>query len=204
MKFNVLMRPARLGLATAASLFVAGGAAALEVLPDEKAGRQACERSFCEMVVKREPGAPLKCDMVKTWDRDKLKKSGESTKLSWGFGDARCSVKIDIARDALLSALKEPKFTLEVPEQTVTCDIENSEGKASSLTASAKPKIEFEGGKATKLWLNVGKIDGESILTNFVWAGAKLFDGVGIMHGPAVTEINRFMFEQCPKELAGN
>lgn len=197
------MRPARLALGAMVSLLGIAQAAALEVLPDEKAGREACERSFCEMVVKREAGGPLACNMVKTWDRDKIKKTGESGKLSWGFGDARCSVKIDIAREPLLAALKEPKYTLEVPAQTVECEIEGSDGKATRLSASATPKIEFEGGKASKLWLNLGKVDGDGVITSFVWAGAKLFDGVGVMHGPAVTEINRFMFEQCPKELAG-
>lgn len=196
-------RPARLVLGAMASVLAIGQAAALEVLPDEKSGREACERSFCEMVVKREAGAPLACDMIKTWDRDKIKKSGEGGKLSWGFGDARCSVKIEVARDPLLAALKEPKYTLDVPAQTVSCEIEGSDGKATKLTASATPKIEFEGGKANKLWLNLGKVEGDGVITSFVWAGAKLFDGVGVMHGPAVAEINRFMFEQCPKELAG-
>ena len=198
------MRPAVLASGAAAMLWGSAAAMALEVLPDEKAGREACEKSFCTMVVKREAGGPLTCDMVKTWDRDKIKKGGESGKLSWGFGDARCSVKLDVARDPLLAALKEPKYTLEVPAQTVSCEIEGTDGKATTLTVSAAPKIEFEGGKASKIWLNVGKIDGDSIISNVIWAGAKLFDGVGVLHGPAITEINRFMFEQCAKELAAN
>lgn len=178
------------------------GARALDVLPDEKAGREACERAFCAMVVKQDAGPPLSCDMVKTWDRDKIKKGSASGKLSWGFGDARCSVKISVPREPLLAALKEAKFTIEVPEQNVTCVIEGSDGKTSGLSARAAPKIEFENGKAKKLWLNIGKIEGDSIFAKFVWASAKLFDGVGIMHSSAIHEINRFMFEQCPKEMA--
>lgn len=179
-----------------------GTAVALDVLPDEKAGRKACEKSFCEIAVKRDSGGPLACDMVKTWDRDKITKSGESGKLTWGFGDARCSMKIELPREPLLAALKEPSYKVEVPEQTVTCEIEGKDGKVSKLTAKASPRLEFKNGKAEKLWLNVGTIEGDTVLTKFVWAGAKLFDGVGLMHGSAITEINRFIYEQCPEVAA--
>lgn len=190
-------------LAVIATTLCAPASVALDVLPNERDGRKACERSFCEIAVKREPGDPLTCEMVKTWDRNKIKKGGETGKLSWGFGDARCSMKIALPRDLLLPALKDATNKLEVPEQTVECLIEGTDGKPRTLTAKAAPRIEFEGGKAKKLWLNVGTIEGESILTNFVWAGAKLFDGVGIMHGAAIDEINRFIHDECPAVVAG-
>lgn len=196
--------PARGALVAFALASTAGNALALDVLPDERAGRQACERALCEMVVKREAaGGPLTCNMVKTWDRDKIKKGGESGKLSWGFGDARCSVAINIPRDQLMPALAEPKFTLNVPPQTVKCEIEGSDSKVTTISVEANPKIEFVAGKADKLWLNVGKVEGDSIATNFIWAATKLIDGVGLFHSAAIAEINSFVHEKCPEIHAG-
>ncbi len=195
---------ARGALALAALALATGHALALDVLPDERAGRQACERALCEMVVKREAaGGPLACNMVKTWDRDKIKKGGESGKLSWGFGDARCSVTINIPRDQLMPALAEPKYTFNVPTQTVKCEIEGSDGKVTTISVEANPKLEFIAGKADKMWLNVGKVEGDNIATNFIWAATKLIDGVGLFHTAAITEINSFVHEKCPEIHAG-
>lgn len=183
---------------------MAGPALSLEVLPDERAGRKACEKALCSMVVTREAaGGPLTCNMVKTWDRDKIKKGGETGKLSWGFGDARCSVAINIPRDQLMPALAEPKYTLQVPTQTVKCEIEGSDQKVTTINVEANPKIEFVAGKADKLWLNVGKVDGDSIATNFVWAATKLVDNLGLFHSAAITEINSFVHDKCPLIHAG-
>ncbi|MFN3867860.1 MAG: hypothetical protein ACK4MF_02205 [Hyphomicrobiaceae bacterium] len=198
------MAGARGALALMAVTMAALPAVSLEVLPDERAGRKACEKALCAMVVTREAaGGPLACNMVKTWDRDKIKKGGESGKLSWGFGDARCSVAISIPRDQLMPALAEAKYTLQVPTQTVKCEIEGSDQKITTINVEANPKIEFVGGKAEKLWLNVGKVDGDSIATNFVWAATKLIDNLGLFHSAAIAEINSFVHDKCPQIHAG-
>lgn len=195
---------ARAALAAAGLALGMGHALALDVLPDEREGRKACEKALCTMAVTRaKDGGPLSCNMVKTWDRDKIKKSGETGKLSWGFGDARCSVAINIPRDQLIPALAEAKYTLNVPTQTVKCEIEGADKKLTTISVEANPKIEFAGGKAEKLWLNVGKVDGDSIATKFIWAATKLIDNLGLFHSAAIAEINNFVHDKCPNIVAG-
>ncbi|MCB1519494.1 MAG: hypothetical protein KDJ37_02840 [Hyphomicrobiaceae bacterium] len=177
-------------------------ASALDVLPDERAGRQACERRLCEMILDRKPTGPaLACDMTKTWDRNKIKKGGASKSISWGFGDARCKIAFKLERAALLPALEQPKYTLAIPPQTIKCEIEGADEKVKPLTVLAAPKIKFKGGRADKVWLNVKDVKGDGMMKGLVWTVAKLADSFGIFHKDTVREINRFVHEKCEAEF---
>lgn len=203
-----LLRPGRslsAAIAAAAGMTMASvGAQALDVLANEKAGRDACAKRLCDIVLKREPkGPPLACDMTKTWDRTKIKKNGEKSNISWGFGDARCQVALNIDRAMLLPALASPTHTLFVPEQTVRCKIEDSESKLTELNVRASPKIKFKDGKAHKVWINVKDIDGDSNVRGLVWSVAKLADGLGIFHKATIKEINKFIHEKCAADYGG-
>lgn len=195
-------------LVVAAALMTAlaaSRAAALDVLPDEKAGREACERKFCAMVLDRKPTGPdVACDMTKTWDRTKIKKNGEKKAISWGFGDARCKIAFSFDRKDLLPALQEAKFTLRIPPQTIRCEIEDSEKTPRSLLVEAAPKIKFKDGRADKVWINVKDVKGESSMKNLVWAVAKLADGLGIFHKDTVREINKFIHKKCEQEYGAS
>lgn len=194
----------RIALVLAGLAGLAAPASALDVLPNEKATREACERRACEVVLqKSEKGPPLKCHMIKTWDRDKIKKNGEKKRMTWGFGDARCEVSLDLDRSLLVPALTADKYTLQFPPQKVLCQIENSEKKAEPLTVVATPKIKFKGGHADKVWLNVKEVEGQSGVKTLVWTAAKLADGLGLFHKDTLKSINAFVHETCPKEFGG-
>lgn len=174
---------------------------ALDVLPDEKATRDACERRLCEIVLDRKlSGPPLACNMIKTWDRDKIKKNGKKKALTWGFGDARCQVAISMARAQIVPALVEPSYTLQFPKQTVACKIEDSDKKLTDLKVEAAPKIKFKDGKAHKVWINVTDVEGEGMVTGLVWTVSKLADGLGMFHKDTLKEINKFVHEKCIEE----
>ncbi len=198
---------ARMVAVTAAMPLVAGlmalaaPALALDVLPNEKATRDACERRLCEIVLERKiAGPPLACNMVKTWDRDKIKKNGKKKALTWGFGDARCQVAISMTRAEIVPALVEPSYTLQFAKQTVACKIEDSEKKLTDLTVEAAPKIKFKDGNAHKVWINVTDVKGEGMVTGLVWTVSKLADGLGMFHKDTLKEINKFVHEKCIEE----
>lgn len=174
--------------------------AALEVLPDEKASREACERRFCEIVLDgKDSGPPLACDMTKTWDRVKLKKDGEKNALSWGFGDARCNIALKIPREKIVPALKQDRHTFTFERQTIDCKVEGSDNKLNSLQVDAAPKIKFRNGRAHKVWINVEDVRGESGLKNLVWTATKLADNLGLFHSATVKEINKFIHHTCQR-----
>ncbi len=179
-------------------LAVAPTAEALEVLPDEKAGREDCERRFCEIILEgREKGPPLACDMTKTWDRVKIKKNGEKNALSWGFGDARCKVALEIPRGKIVPALHEEKHTFQFDRQTIDCKIEGADNKLNTLEVDAAPKIKFKNGRAYKVWINIEDVRGDSGLKTLVWTASKLADNVGLFHSATVKEINKFIHKTC-------
>ena len=176
-------------------------ARALEILPNEKAGREACEKRVCEIILKKNEGPPLVCNMTKTWDRDKIKKGSNKKRITWGFGDARCSLTLNLDRSLILPALTNDKYTLVFPPQTINCLIEDEEKKAKPLVVIAAPKVKFKDGQAYKVWLNVQDVEGEGLVKNLVWSVSKLADGIGIFHSDTVKSINAFVHKTCPDEF---
>lgn len=198
---------------TVALRFAAGGAlmllsavnaVALEEPKGEKVALKACERRLCDLVVgqSHEPGGDFTCALSKTWAKTELKQGSSVGRLSWGFGDARCSVDLSLARAAIISAVKDPKATIQFPEHTVTCLIEG-EKEPTNVTATLAPKAEFEGGRAKKIWVNLKRVEGSSVIGGLAVTAAKLQDSVGIFHKPLIKALNRMIHEKCPKVAAG-
>src|SRR6476660_4682752 len=93
-----------LSIAGAASLLI------LSSLPlralDEQSGEgkaiDACEKQLCTMLLQKKPiGNDLKCQLTKTWQQSTIKEA-ESTAVKWGYGDARCSVDLNVTRAAIV------------------------------------------------------------------------------------------------------
>lgn len=189
----------------ASGLFLAASsavpAAALEELKHEKKNISRCERQLCTMLVHKEAKGPdLKCDLTKTWARTTIK-SADSSTLSWGFGDARCSVKVDVRRAEVLHAITAKKGKFHMGEQEIHCLVEE-DGKPQRVTVRASPKIEFRDGKAYKVWINLKEADGPTAVTGLIRFAVSLSDGVGIFHPALVKSVNGFIAKSCPKVLA--
>lgn len=179
----------------------APAASALDALPNEKAEREACARRACQIILAKDAaGPPLACALTRTWDRDKIKKGGEKKSLTWGFGDARCSMSLQIDRASIVGPLTAAKYTLAFPPQRIECQIEDDKKVAKPLVVVAAPKVKFKEGQAYKVWLNVKDVEGEGLAKNLVWTVSKLADGIGIFHADAVKGINKFVNETCPTE----
>lgn len=188
----------RLAAALAALAALALPAFALEEPPGEMPALKACEKRLCTMILdKSAKGDDLKCDVQKTWAKSSLE-GGESKGVSWGFGDARCSVNLKLGRADIVAALTKPKHTVFIPAHEVNCVIER-EGQVKPLTAKVAPKLVFKGGKADKVWINLESIDGPADVKSTIWTAAKLEDSIGIFHRPMIKSINKFMHSQCAK-----
>src|SRR6476620_3424317 len=137
--------------ASAVTLLIAIGnispARALDEHSGEAKAIDACEKALCTMLLTKNPiGGDLKCQLTKTWQQSTIKEA-ESTAVKWGYGDARCSVDLNITRAAIVSAMTAEKFTYEVPAHTAhRVGEENKE--VSKVTVKLAPKIIFSNGKA--------------------------------------------------------
>ena len=173
---------------------------ALEELKGEKKAISACEVKLCSMLVHKEPkGHDLKCDLTKTWGRKTIK-GAETGQLSWGFGDARCTVKLNVARADIVGAMtaKDGKFRL--PPQPIECVVEEG-GEVKNVRVVVSPKIEFHHGEAKKIWINLVSTDGPSSVTSMVRFAIQLEDSLGLFHHALLKSVNGFINKSCPKVL---
>lgn len=169
---------------------------ALDPDPGEEKAVKSCERKLCTMVLGKLPAGPdLACDIAKTWDRDTLK-SGESSSISWGFGDARCSVDLKLSRSAVLTALSPGKNVVQVPEHEVQCVVEQ-DGVAKPVVVKLAPKLIFKNGKADKIWINLNDVNGPTGVKATVSMAAELEDKLGLFHRGMVKSVNKFLHKKC-------
>lgn len=198
---DLCARHARLGtglLALGLLAALAGPAAALDEPPGELEALKACEKRLCAMVLGKEPkGDDLKCDVQKTWASSTLEE-GKSKGVSWGFGDARCTVDLKLARKDVVAALTRPKHTVRVPPHDVKCVVER-EGELKPVTARLAPKLTFKDGKADKVWINLETIEGPADVKSTIWTAAQLEDTLGLFHRPMIKSINKFLHRQCAR-----
>ncbi|MCL4768099.1 MAG: hypothetical protein KJZ80_17910 [Hyphomicrobiaceae bacterium] len=176
---------------------------ALEQPADEKAALKACEQRLCEIVVMKQPaGEDLVCPLSKTWTQSKIKDGIEKRRLSWAFGDARCSVDLSAKRDLILGAVTKPEHALELPPHQVKCEIERDK-EITPINITLAPRIAFKNGKAEKAWLNLKSIEGPAVVKGAIWTAAQIEDNFGLFHSDMISEINEFVEKKCPKALAG-
>src|SRR5262245_56967008 len=178
-------RPARAAASRLAGALMAIGAVAappvhaLDEQKGEQAALDACDERLCRML--QQPiaaGEDLKCRLTKTWARATIKEADQK-ELAWGFGDARCSVELNVSRVAIAAAMTSSGgYKLWLPAHPANCVIEQ-DGQLKPIRATLAPKIIFKDGRAEKIWINLLHIDGPSSITGWLSAGAQLTDSVG-------------------------
>lgn len=185
----------------AAGLLAAPAAMALEEGKGEAAAISDCDKRLCAILVGKDAEGPdLKCALTKTWARRKIKEA-DSQHLTWGFGDARCSMEINLSRERLVAAVTRKRATFRMPRHTAQCIVE-VDGRPEKVTAVLAPKIKFKNGRAYAVWVRLKSIDGPASITLTAKAAAQLADTFGVFHRQMLRNINRYISRHCPKTLA--
>ena len=181
-----------------AMLLVTGAAYALEEKKDEKEKLKVCERRMCDLIVKKAPATgDLNCALSKTWASKTIKDGAEGTVATWDYGDARCTVELKLPRSMILEALAGPKVKLELPRHEVICVVERDK-QADPVRIELAPRIEFNDGRAKKVWVNVKKVDGSTGIKSLILMVAKVEDTVGLFQKRMLKAVNKFIQEKCP------
>ena len=194
-----------LALAAAGTLLAAqiaglSPARALDEQAGEKQAIEACEKRLCTMLLQKNPkGDDLKCELTKTWGKSTIKEA-ESKMVKWSYGDARCSVDLNLTRAAVVSAMTSESFTYQVPAHTANCIVEQ-DGQASTVTTRLAPKIVFKNGKAEKVWINLKSVDGPAGIKATIWTAARLEDSIGLFHRQMIKSMNKFIEKSCAKKF---
>ena len=193
------------GMATAvAGLALALGATANAAPPDtpEKAQLKACEKAMCSIVTKKEAkGADLACKLTKSWTKDQIKDGVKKKQFSWGLGNARCNLDVNIHRAAIINAMTKPEQVLDFGPHAVKC-LADQDGKDTPINVNLAPKVTFKGGKAVSVILAVKEIEAPGMIKTAIWSAATLQDKVGIFQRDILKGINEFTGSTCPKVMA--
>jgi hypothetical protein len=180
------------------AMIAATPAWALDEQKGEQAAIDACEKKLCTMLLQKNPkGDDLKCELTKTWVKSTIKEA-ENGSVTWGYGDARCTVDLNVTRAAVISAVSGAKYTYEVPMHTANCVVEQ-DGQVSRVTAKLSPKIVFRDGKAEKIWINLKDVDGPGSIKATIWTAARLAD-IGLFHRQMIKATNKFIERGCAKK----
>ena len=191
-------------LLAATLMLLCGPALALDEAANEKDVLKACEKQLCEIVIKKQAtGADLACNLSKTWSKTKIVEGIEKKKLSWGFGDARCTIDVKVKRASVVDAVSKPDQSFEFEPHTIKCQIER-EKEVTEVAVTLAPKISFKDGKAVKAWLGVKQIDAPAVVKSVIWTAAQVEDNFGLFHSEMISEINELIGQKCPKVMAGN
>ncbi|HWE19146.1 MAG TPA: hypothetical protein VG758_18495 [Hyphomicrobiaceae bacterium] len=195
------LRCAALAGAVVAAPATVSPVVALDEQKGEEAAIQDCDKRLCAILLEKNPQGPdLKCLLTKTWARSKIKEA-DSQQLSWGFGDARCTVDINLSRETLVAVLAGERGTFRVPPHTAKCVVEQDK-KLETVTAVVAPKIEFRNGRAEKIWIRLKSVEGPSAITFTVETAAQLADTFGLFHRRMVKNVNRYIERHCPTTQA--
>ncbi len=85
-------------------------AIALEENPDEKNILKTCEKNLCATILSKETsGDDLSCAISITWAKNNVEMGASTKSLSWGFGDARCTLDLTGALGVIVSSLTQPE-----------------------------------------------------------------------------------------------
>jgi len=175
----------------------------VERMAKEKEARRACKIEICTAFAKPTPGAPITCDVTKTWTQSELTSKVVGGSYIWQYGHTQCAVKLSLDRDVIAKAMTNANGSVKFQEHTFVCNIDNKDeekGKAFTVSLSFTPSISFEKGQAKSVTLDGVKTEGSSLASAAV-ASLMAVDKVsGVVSRAAANEINDFLYSKCKED----
>ncbi len=173
------------------------GSALADDAAAEKEKLAQCAKQLCGVILSKDAKGPdLTCDLAKTWEKEEIQKGADYKNLSWGFGSARCTAKLNAKRADFVAALTSHEYTLKIGKQPVACEIG---AEKYGIRATLAPKLEFKDGAVTHGAVHMDDIEGAALIKGVVWTAAALERNFGLFEGDLVREVNRFVQKECPK-----
>lgn len=179
------------------AILAAGWTAPAAAQRSEMERLQQCDRDLCAILsTPSRGGEPLQCDLAKTWYKEQIDKVLRAKGLGWSFGDADCTLKLDIERSILTKAMTRNSYTLRVPEQAANCEVEYR-GSRYPVKVTLAPEIRFARGRAATVSLGVRDIDANPIVKVLLWSATKMQSSLGLYQDDLVRGVNRYIVREC-------
>ena len=169
----------------------------------EREGRRACAVQLCATLHNRKPAeGHVACNIQKTWRKAALTKILQRGKVSWPWGDTRCSSAIKVDRALLVKAMTEPETEAQFDTYDIRCEIDNAEDKY-KVALQIHPKVTFKQGKAVKARMNWGSIEAPTLAKTALWSVTAADNTFGLLQSLAVEDFNTFIDTKCEEVKEG-
>lgn len=164
----------------------------------EKEARKQCKTDICQIFSSRSAsGAPISCDVTKTFLGDDISQKILGGKISWPWGNAQCTTHVNIDRALLAKLVSEPETTVKLNPHQLKCTVDRASADAYVIEMSIAPEVTFKNGQATHVKLNWSNINAPLLAKGAIWSATTMDSALNVMGGSAVTHINNFLFERC-------
>lgn len=177
-----------------------------QLTPEEKAERDArkdCKVRICSAFHNRKAdGGDVACSVLKTWRKEQLTKMLQKAKVSWPWGRVKCTADIKLKRDFLTKSMTEDKFEASIDTHKVNCEVDREGAEAAKIEFEFTPKVTFEKGKATKAFLNWGKIEAPTLVKGAMWTATATDNTFNVLQSTIVEDINEFIGPRCEEVKA--
>jgi hypothetical protein len=172
-------------------------------LAKEKEDRKACKIEICKAFASPTEGTAINCSVTKTWLSDEIQAGFLGDRLSWPWGNARCSSTIDLDRTALKEAALSPSATLKLKKHTVTCELEGKDsqkGDRYEIKLSIEPVVTFEKGRAKSVTMGWNNIEAPLLAKTAIWSATAVDANFNVLSSGIVKQINGFLDIKCKEE----
>jgi len=175
-------------------------AALTERLEKEKEARKACKIEICKAFAKPEAGAPISCDVTKTWLKNEITGRFTGGSWVWGYGHVQCTVKLNLDRGEIAKSRGDGKSTATFGAHAFVCSVDDQDatkGKAFDVKVSITPVVTFEKGEAKSVALEPVSTEGSTVASAAVGSVMALDKVSGLVSSGASGEINDFLYSKC-------
>ncbi len=172
-----------------------------QLTPEEKQEREArkdCKLKICAAFHDGKPNGPdISCTVLKSWRKEQLAKMVQKAKVSWPWGNVKCTAGIKLNRSVLAKAMTEDKIEAALDQHKVSCDVEREKEEKAEIKFDFTPKVTFEKGKAVKASLNWGKIEAPTLVKGAMWTATATDNTFNVLQSTVVDDINDFIGAKC-------
>jgi hypothetical protein len=175
----------------------------IERMAKEKEARRACKAEICSAFAKPSAGAPITCEVTKTWPRPEITAKIVGGSYIWGYGHMQCRVKLALDRGHIAKAVGEAKATVAFPEHAFTCVVDDKDpakGQAFTVSVRITPVVGFENRQAKSVKLEPVKTEGSNLASAAVASIMAVDKASGLISRALAAEINAFLFDRCKED----
>jgi hypothetical protein len=120
----------------------------------------------------------------------------ERGKVTWPWGNARCTTDLKFDRATLVKSMTLPEFEAQFDKHDISCQLDGETEKY-DIKLQIQPKVTFKQGKAVKATMNWGKIEAPKLAKTALWSATAADNSFGVLQGIVVEDINEFIHTKC-------